>query len=110
MLHLKYNENILVYFDAINNIIPNVKFSDDKHDQIICTEIIVLILHDIGIIKNLKSKAYKYSFDDFINLPSYDKEKMKTFLIPSYNFNFGFTYLYTKILELIPIPKFIRNK
>lgn len=110
ILHLKYNNNKLVFVDAINNIIPIIKFSDDKNNSVICNEFIALILHDIGIIKNLRTRTYKFNFKDFVNLPSYDKEKMKTFLIPSYNFNFGPTYLYTKILELIPIPKFIRNK
>ena len=107
-LNLKYNYHKLIFIDSINNIIPNVKYSGYNNDNtIICYELIALILHDIGIIKNLKSKTYKYNTDSFINLPAYDKKNMKTFLIPSYNFDFGKTYLYNKILDLIPIPKFI---
>jgi hypothetical protein len=34
---------------------------------------------------------------------------MKTYFIPSYNFIFGFTYLYNKLLEIIPVPKFIEK-
>ena len=49
------------------------------------------------------------NIDSFINLPAYDKHKMKSFLMPSYNFNFSKKYLYNKILDLIPIPKFIGN-
>lgn len=107
-LNLKYNYSKLIFIDSINNIIPNVKYSGYNNDNtIICYELIALILHDLGIIKNLKSKTYKYNTDSFINLHAYDKKNMKTFLIPSYNFDFGKTYLYNKILDLIPIPKFI---
>ncbi len=107
-LNLKYNNNKLIFLDSVNNIIPNIKYSGHNNDKtIICYEIIALILHDLGIIKNLKSKTYKYNTDSFINLPAYDKKNMKSFLIPSYNFNFGNIYLYNKVLDLIPIPKFI---
>ncbi len=110
-LNLKYSNNKLIFLDSVNNIIPNIKYSGYNNDNtIICYEIVALILHDLGIIKNLKSKTYKYNTDSFINLPEYDKKNMKTFLIPSYNFNFGIIYLYNKILELIPIPKFIDYK
>jgi hypothetical protein len=107
-LNLKYNNNKLIFLDSVNNIIPNIKYSGYNNDNtIICYELVALILHDLGIIKNLKSETYKYNTETFINLPAYDKKNMKTFLIPSYNFNFGKTYLYNKILDLIPIPKFI---
>lgn len=109
-LNLKYNDNKLIFLDSVNNIIPNIKYSRYNNNTIICYEIVVLILHDLGIIKNLKFKTYKYNTDSFINLPEYDKKNIKSFLIPSYSFNFGNIYLYNKILELIPIPKFIGYK
>jgi hypothetical protein len=108
-LHLKYNYNTLIYLDSVNNIIPNVKFSGYSNNTIICYELVAFILHDIGIITNIKCKTYKYNIDNFINLPAYDKHNITTFLVPSYTFNFGTKYLYNKILELFPIPKFIGN-
>ena len=61
-----------------------------------CIEFIVLILHDLGLIHNLKYNTHTYNTKDIINLPAYDKDNMKTYFIPSYNFIFGITYLYKK--------------
>jgi hypothetical protein len=107
-LNYSYNNNKLAYVDYLNNIFPNIIFHDNPNKNlVICIEFIVLILHDLGLVDNLKYNTHTYNTKDIINLPAYDKDNMKSFIIPSYNLNFGITYLYTKLLELIPIPKFI---
>ena len=109
-LNYSYNNNKLAYVDYLNNIIPNITFHDNQNKNlVICIEFIVLLLHDLGLIDNLKCKTHTYNTRDIINLPAYDKKNMKSFIIPSYNYNFGITFLYKKLLELIPIPKFIER-
>ena len=112
-LNYSYNNNKLAYVDYMNNVFPNITFYNNQNNPnknlVICIEFIVLILHDLGLIHNLKYNTHTYNTKDIINLPAYDKDNMKKYLIPSYNFIFGITYLYKKLLELIPIPKFIER-
>ena len=109
-LNYSYNNNKLAYVDYMNNITPNISFHNNPNKNlVICIEFIVLILHDLGLVNNLKCKTHTYNTKDIINLPAYDKNNIKTYLIPSYNFIFGITYLYKKLLEIIPIPKFIER-
>lgn len=109
-LNYSYNNNKLAYVDYLNNIFPNIIFHDNPNKNlVICIEFIVLILHDLGLVNNLKCRTHTYNTKDIINLPAYDKNNIKTYLMPSYNFIFGITYLYNKLLELIPIPKFIEK-
>lgn len=104
-INIKYNNNKLKYIDAGNKLIPLIKITDISQHKAICTEFIAKILIELDIIKSSNLDPVKYSMNDFINLQAYDKKKMINLVLPQKNFHFGFTFLYTKILELVPLPK-----
>ena len=104
-INIIYNFNKLNYMNAGNKLVPLIKFSNGNTDKLICTEFIVKILIDLGVIKNSELEPIKYNTYEFINLQAYDKKKMIKLVLPQKDFYFGFTFLYTKILELIPFPK-----
>lgn len=104
-INILYNFNKLNFINAGNKLIPLIKISNINTDKLICTEFIAKILIDLGIITNSKLEPVKYNTIDFINLQAYDKKKIIKLVLPQKDFYFGFTFLYTKILDLIPVPK-----
>jgi hypothetical protein len=103
-INFKYDYNLNFIF-AINKLVPQLKSINRTDSKSICTEFIVEILIDLGVIKDSKLEPVKYNINNFIDLQAYDKKKMINLVLPQKNFHFGFTFLYTKILELVPLPK-----
>jgi hypothetical protein len=103
-INFKYDRNLNLIFVG-NKLVPQLKSINRTDSKSICTEFIVEILIDLGVIKDSKLEPVKYNINNFIDLQAYDKKRMIKLVLPQKNFYFGFTFLYTKILELIPLPK-----
>ena len=103
-INFKYDGDLNFIF-AGNKLVPLLKIINRAESKLICTEFIIEILTDLGVIKDLKLEPVKCNINNFIDLQAYDKNKMTNLVLPQKNFHFGFTFLYTKILDLFPFPK-----